>query len=84
MNIEQRIENLASYALSMVQSGPTSLTDAAVKVAEKHGLNPYEVEALCARMNHMYFKNAFINDKLVQFDVATHKDVNQKVNEEPD
>ena len=83
MNIEQRIEGLAMDALKIVNNEPSSLTSAAIKVAQEHGLNPFEVEHLCARMNHIYFKNAFITDKLVQFNVATHKDVNGEVNSNP-
>jgi len=79
---QAKIEKLAKSGIDLVKSGPESLTGAAIKVASENGLNPYEVEHLCARMNHIYFREKFSESRTAQFDIARHKDINEAVQKE--
>ena len=80
MILKDRIEKIAQKAVMISQDTDCSLTDAVIKSALDHGLNPYEWEHVCHRVNHIVFKNKYAEDKLAAFNIANHKDVAAGIN----
>jgi len=72
---EEFIEKMAAEVIELSKGNIMSLSDAVIKKSSDRGLNQHQIENLCARVNHIKFREAFAVDKLATFDIAKIDDV---------
>lgn len=72
---EERHERVAQIAANICKRELTDPTEALYKVATQNALNPAETEDVCAKLNHILFREKFAEDKLAVFNAAQYDKV---------
>jgi len=75
---EEYIEKIANEAVGLSKKEVMSLTKAVEKKAESYGLNSHQIKNVCARVNHIMFREKFAEDKLATYDIAVYSDIIKK------
>jgi hypothetical protein len=72
---EEYVEKIAFEVVALSKEDVISLTDAVIKKAGDYGLSSNQIENVCARVNHIKFREKFAEDKLSVFNIAKIDDV---------
>jgi len=75
---EERHERVAQIAANLCKREQYDPTDALAKVARENALNAAETEDVCAKLNHILFREKFAEDKLAVFNAAQYNKVAQQ------
>lgn len=75
---EERHERIAQIAANLCKKEQYDPTDALSKVASENALNSAETEDVCAKLNHILFREKFAEDKLAVFNAAQYDKVTQQ------
>lgn len=69
---EERHMRVAQIAVNMCKRELLDPTEALYKAASQNALNPAETEDVCAKLNHILFREKFAEDKLAVFNAAKY------------
>lgn len=75
---EERHERIAMIAANLCKNEHYDPTDALDKVAGENALNVAETEDVCAKLNHILFREKFAEDHLAVFNAAQYDKVTGK------
>lgn len=74
-SIEESIEKKAFEAIKIAKEHNKDFNTAVREIADRYNLNNYEIERVCARVNHNTFNEKFAQQKTSTFKIAKYEEV---------